>query len=64
MNEPLSEPANGQPTPKGKSIALGAGAGMIFGSALGSVGAGLVLGAALGMLIASSLESDHAEAVR
>ena len=34
-------------------IALGAGIGLIFGAALGTVGTGLVFGAAAGLLIGS-----------
>lgn len=34
-----------------RSVALGAGAGMIFGAALGHPGVGLVLGAAVGVMV-------------
>ena len=40
---------------RAKGVALGAGAGMIVGAALGSPGVGLVLGAALGLIVGPSL---------
>ena len=40
---------------RGKGVALGAGAGIVFGAAFGNPGAGMVFGAALGLVFGPAL---------
>ena len=44
------ESTSNQNPSKGKGVVLGAGAGIVFGAALGNPGAGMVIGAALGLV--------------
>lgn len=49
MREARNGGSGSRASRRGKSVALGAGIGMIFGAAFGAPGPGLVLGAALGV---------------
>lgn len=53
MTQPSKDPTSRSANGAGKGVAIGAGAGMIFGAAFGNPGAGLVIGAALGLVLAS-----------
>lgn len=52
--EPESQTRHALTAPR--SIALGAGAGMILGAVFGNIGAGMVLGAALGLVFPGVIE--------